>query len=72
MYIFSGTFFSAARFPQWMQPLVEALPLTPLNEALRAVILQGAPLSAQMGRLTILLLWGVASFALALRLFRWN
>jgi ABC-2 type transport system permease protein len=72
MWIFSGVFFSYERFPAITQPFIKALPLTALNDALRATILQGAPLAAQSGRLLILALWGGISFLLALALFRWT
>lgn len=72
MWIFSGVFFSAERFPALLQPFIKILPLTALNDALRATILQGASLAAQSGRLLILVLWGGISFALALRWFRWT
>src|SRR5271167_4281468 len=66
MWIFSGVFFSYERFPHAIQPFIKALPLTALNDALRATILEGAPLTMQAGRLLVLLLWGGISFALAL------
>jgi ABC-2 type transport system permease protein len=72
MWIFSGVFFSYERFPAVTLPFIKALPLTALNDALRATILQGASLSAQSGRLVVLILWGGLSFALALRWFRWT
>ncbi len=72
MWIFSGVFFSSERFPAVLQPFIKLLPLTALNDALRATILQGASLGAQTGRLLVLLLWGGISFALALRWFRWT
>jgi ABC-type multidrug transport system permease subunit len=72
MWIFSGVFFSSERFPAGLQPLIKLLPLTALNDALRATILQGASLGAQSGRLLILALWGGLSFGLALRWFRWT
>jgi ABC-type multidrug transport system permease subunit len=72
MWIFSGVFFSYERFPAAIHPFIKALPLTALNDALRATILEGAPLTAQAGRLLILVLWGGVSFALALRWFRWT
>ena len=72
MFVFSGVFFSSERFPDVIQPYVKALPLTALNDALRAVILEGDSLSSQMGRIGILLAWGVISFVLALRTFRWS
>jgi hypothetical protein len=55
-----------------LQPFIKVLPLTALNDALRATILQGASLAAQSGRLLVLVLWGGLSFLLALRWFRWT
>ena len=72
MWIFSGVFFSYERFPAAIHPFIKALPLTALNDALRATILEGAPLTSQAGRLLILVLWGGVSFVLALRWFRWT
>jgi len=72
MWMFSGVFFSYDRFPAIIQPLIKVLPLTALNDALRATILGGASLAAQGTRLLILLLWGSLSYLLALRWFRWT
>lgn len=72
MWLFSGIFFASERFPAALQPFVQALPLTQLNGALRAVILEGSPLATQSFRLAILGAWGLVSFLLALRWFRWN
>ena len=72
MWIFSGIFFSAKRFPDIIQPLIQALPLTQLINALRAVITDGASLASQWMPLSILTVYGVVSFVLALRWFRWT
>jgi len=72
MWVFSGVFFSYQHFPAMVQPLIKALPLTALNDALRASILEGATLASQSGRLLVLVLWGGISFVLALRWFRWS
>jgi ABC-type multidrug transport system permease subunit len=72
MWIFSGVFFSYERFPAAIHPLIKALPLTALNDALRASILEGTPLLQQWPRLLILGLWGGISFVLALKWFRWT
>lgn len=72
MFVLSGVFFSSDRFPDALQPIIRALPLTALNEALRAVINEGAPLLALGPRLLVLGLWGGLGFALAVRLFRWT
>lgn len=72
MWILSGVFFSSANFPEAMQPVIKALPLTALNDALRAVMLDGAGLAATGPQLLNLTVWGVLSFAVALRIFRWQ
>ncbi len=72
MWIFSGVFFSYERFPAVIHPLIKALPLTALNDALRASILAGTPLTQQWQRLLVLALWGGISFVLALKWFRWT
>src|ERR1022692_2771541 len=72
MWIFSGVFFSYQRFPAITHPFIKALPLTALNDALRATIIEGASLSSQSGRLLVLAIWGGVSFILALRWFRWT
>ena len=72
MWIFSGVFFSYDRFPAIAHPFIKALPLTALNDALRATIIEGATLGSQSGRLLVLAIWGGVSFILALRWFRWT
>jgi len=72
MWIFSGVFFSYERFPAVIQPLIKALPLTALNDALRASILEGTPLIRQWPQLLVMGLWGGISFVLALKWFRWT
>jgi ABC transporter DrrB family efflux protein len=72
MWMLSGTFFSSSRFPEALQPLIRALPLTQANDALRAVILDGASLPMVVGPIAILTVWAVVCFLLALVLFRWS
>ena len=72
MWIFSGVFFSYERFPAVIHPLIKALPLTALNDALRASILEGTPILHQWPRLLVMIIWGGVSFALALKWFRWT
>jgi ABC-type multidrug transport system permease subunit len=66
MWVLSGIFFSSERFPAAVQPLIKAVPLTPLIDALRSVMLEGASLGAQLPRVAIMAAWGVVCFALAL------
>lgn len=72
MWLLSGIFFSSERFPEVFQPLIKALPLTPLIDALRATMLEGAPLFSLWPQLALLGLYGLLSFAVALRIFRWQ
>jgi len=72
MWLFSGVFFSYERFPAILLPFIKVLPLTALNDALRATILEGATLAAQGTRILVLVLWGGVSYLLALRWFRWT
>ena len=72
MWLLSGSFFSAARFPDFAQPFIRLLPLTALNDALRAVMNEGASLAANTGRIAVMLAWGLVSFIIALRIFRWQ
>ena len=72
MWIFSGVFFSASRFPDALQPFIQALPLTAVVDVLRANILRGAGWQVLAPDLAIILTWMVVSFLLALRLFRWR
>ncbi|MBI4542699.1 MAG: ABC transporter permease [Gemmatimonadetes bacterium] len=71
MWVLSGVFFSVSRFPDSMQPFIRALPLTALSDALRGVMLDGASLVALSGSVAIVGAWGVLSFGVALRIFRW-
>jgi ABC-type polysaccharide/polyol phosphate export permease len=72
MWLLSGVFFSSDRFPDAAQPFIRALPLTALNDALRAVMLEGSGVLAVSGELAILTGWCVVSFAVALAIFRWQ
>ena len=72
MWVFSGIFFATERFPAGAQPFIKALPLTALNDALRAVMLDGSALTALGPQLLNLTVWGALSFLIALRIFRWQ
>jgi ABC-2 type transport system permease protein len=72
MWVLCGVFFSASNFPPAVQPAIQLLPLTALNDALRAVILEGATLPQVVSDLAIMGVWAVTSFVIALKLFRWR
>jgi ABC-2 type transport system permease protein len=72
MWIFSGVFFSSTNFPRSVQPFIKLLPLTAVNDALRANMLEGASLAAVTPQIMVVLVWGVVAFFAALKLFRWR
>jgi len=72
MWLLSGTFFSYERFPEAVQPIIQALPLTALNDALRAITNDGATLVDVLPQLGVLLGWGGIAFIIGVRLFRWR
>ena len=72
MWLLSGTFFSSERFPQVLQPFIQALPLTALNNVLRALMNEGASLPSNWIPIAILLAWCLVSFVVALKIFKWQ
>jgi ABC-2 type transport system permease protein len=72
MWILSGVFFSSANFPSVVQPFIRALPLTAVNDALRANMLEGATLAGVAPQLLVMMAWMVVSFVIALKIFRWR
>jgi ABC-2 type transport system permease protein len=72
MFVLSGVFFPASRYPDALQPVVQALPLTALNDALRAIYNDALPIGGYAVELAILAAWMVVGFVLSLRLFRWQ
>lgn len=72
MWVLSGVFFSSSNFPEVVQPLIRALPLTALVDALRAVVLEGAPAGGIRRELLTMAAWTVVPFSLGLRIFKWR
>ncbi|HEY0242267.1 MAG TPA: ABC transporter permease [Gemmatimonadaceae bacterium] len=72
MWIFSGVFFSSSNFPGVVQPLIKALPLTAVNDALRANMLEGTQITALGVEMAVIVAWLVLGFVAALKLFRWR
>ena len=72
MWICSGVFFSYERFPDAVLPFIRARPLTALNDALRAVMNDGAGAAQVAPQLLNLAVWGVVTYFAGLKLFRWQ
>lgn len=71
-FLLSGTFFSINAFPEWLQPISRALPLTYLNDALRKVAFEGAGLWDVKIQILIMLAWGIGIYAIAVKTFKWE
>ena len=72
MWVARGVFFASSNFPDAAQPFIQALPLTALVDALRGVMLNGEAFAGVLRPVGILTLWGMVTFAAALRTFRWQ
>ena len=71
-FLLGGTFFSTEAFPKWLQRICEILPLKQLNDAMRNVAFEGAHLTDCWKQLGILALWGIGTYAVAVRVFKWE
>lgn len=72
MWVLSGAYFTNERFPEWMQPVIQALPLTALVDALRLTYNEGAGLGRIAPELAILAAWALVGFGISARTFRWQ
>jgi len=72
MYLCSGVFFSSSRFPDALQPVIRYMPLTLLNDALRETMIDGASIVTVGPKIMLCAAWGVVSFVLAIRFFKWR
>jgi ABC-type multidrug transport system permease subunit len=72
MWLLSGVFFSYERFPEKALPFIRLLPLTALNDALRGVMNEARSWTDLAPQLAIVAAWGLVSFVVALKIFRWK
>jgi ABC-type multidrug transport system permease subunit len=72
MWLLSGLFFSYERFPELLHLPIRLLPLTALNDGLRAIANEGRGLMSLPFEIAVLVAWAIVTFVLALRLFRWQ
>jgi ABC-2 type transport system permease protein len=70
--LLSGVFMSISSFPEWMQPICKALPLSQLNTALRMIAYEGKTLLDCWQQIGILSIWGVVTYFIAIRVFKWE
>ncbi|MCL5039862.1 MAG: ABC transporter permease, partial [Firmicutes bacterium] len=72
MMFLSGIFFPPGFMPAFLRPVVKAIPLTYLADALRQVMVGFAPEHSLTTNLTVLFAWMVVTLVLASRLWRWE
>jgi len=71
-YFLSGTFFPKTILPQGIQWLVQILPLTALNDALRKVSFEGLHLNDCWKEIGIMAIWGIVIYVIAVKVFKWE
>jgi len=72
MMFLSGLFFPVDMMPTWIRPVIDAMPLTYLADALRQVMVGAIPLHSLQVDLIVLAVWLVVCAILAVRFFRWE
>ncbi len=71
-YFLSGTFFPKTALPIGLQAIINYLPLTALNDAMRNVAFEGTGLLSCWKEISILVVWGIIVYAIAVRVFKWE
>ncbi|MBO9203615.1 MULTISPECIES: ABC transporter permease [Niastella] len=71
-YFLSGTFFPKGLLPESMQVIINYLPLTALNDAMRKVSFEGMHLLGVGKEITILIVWCLLAYSILIRIFRWE
>jgi ABC-2 type transport system permease protein len=72
MMFLSGVFFPRDAMPDFLASVTQFMPLTYVNQALRAVVNEGAGLASLGPELLGMGVWAVITFVLAVRMFRWE
>lgn len=72
MMFLGGVFFPVETMPDFLQPIVQAIPLTYLGDSLRQIMVGSTALHSQVINISVLAGWLVGCLALAIRFFRWE
>jgi ABC-2 type transport system permease protein len=71
-YFLSGTFFPKTALPLGLQSVINYLPLTASNDAMRNVAFEGTGLLSCWKEISILIIWGIIVYSIAVRVFKWE
>lgn len=72
MMFLSGVFFPVFLMPEWLQNISKFIPLTPVNEGLRLITSEGFTIFDLGSEIAFLVGWGILTYAIAFRVFRWE
>jgi ABC-2 type transport system permease protein len=72
MVLISGTFFTPREYPTFLRAIADVLPLTYFTKLIRNVMIRDHHLWSELGSIAVVLAWGAAGLAVALRRFRWQ
>ncbi len=71
-FLLSGTFFSTSVFPAWLQKICNLLPLTCFNNAMHKISYEGLGLMSTWKDVSLLIIWGIVIYAVAVKAFKWE
>lgn len=71
-YFLSGTFFPKTLLPAGLQAVINYLPLTAMNDAMRKVSFEGLHLNGVKTEIAILSVWGIVTYAILIKVFKWE
>ncbi len=72
MMFLSGIFFSVEMMPDFLRPIIKAMPLSYLGDALRQIMVESTPLYSLQVDALVLGAWLIVCSILAVRFFRWE
>lgn len=71
MMFLSGTYFPTSSAPAFLTPVIKAMPLSYLIDALRNIMNNGASVAAMQTNLLVLAAWTVVALIVSITAFRW-
>lgn len=72
MMFLSGVFFPRFLMPEWLQSISGLLPLTPLIDGIRFIIVESKTLVEIAPQLALIGIWTIIIYIIAFRVFRWE
>lgn len=70
--LLSGSFFPIDTFPAFLQPIAKILPMTFLNDAMRAIAFEGATFQTIIPQIFGLIVFGIIIYGVTIKIFKWE